>query len=49
MSYVHATLNDKTEREGKRLTPLGFCLRVIVNEKPQSLEKTISSVLSYCY
>ena len=29
-----------------RLTPLGFCLRVIVNEKPLNLEKTTSSVLS---
>ena len=27
-------------------TPLGFCLRVIVNEKPRNLEKTTSSVLS---
>ena len=29
-----------------RLTPLGFYLRVIVNEKPLNLEKTISCVLS---
>ena len=28
-----------------RVTPLGFYLRVIVNEKPLNLEKTISSVL----
>ena len=27
------------------VTPLGFYLRVIVNEKPLNLEKTISSVL----
>ena len=27
-------------------TPLGFCLRVIVNKKPLNLEKTISSVIS---
>ena len=26
--------------------PLGFCLRVIVNEKPLNLENTTSSVLS---
>ena len=31
---------------GMRVTPLGFCLRVIVNEKPLNLEKTTSSVLS---
>ena len=29
-----------------RGTPLGFCHRVIVNEKPVNLEKTTSSVLS---
>ena len=29
-----------------RITPLGFCLRVIVNKKPLNLEKTTSSVLS---
>ena len=28
------------------MTSLGFCLRVIVNEKPLDLEKTTSSVLS---
>ena len=27
------------------LTPLGFCLRVIVNENPLNLENTTSSVL----
>ena len=26
-------------------TPLGFCLRIIVNEKPLNLEKTTSSAL----
>ena len=31
---------------GMHVTPLGFCLRVIVNEKPLILEKTTSSVLS---
>ena len=29
-----------------RVTPLGFFLRVIVNEKTQNFEKTTSSVLS---
>ena len=29
-----------------RVTPLGFCLRVIVNEKPLNLEKTTYGVLS---
>ena len=38
--------NPKAERESKHVTPLGFCLRVIVNENPQNLEKTTSSVLS---
>ena len=33
------------QRESIRLTPLGFCLRVIVNENPLNLEKTTSSVL----
>ena len=28
------------------VTPLGFCLRIIVNEKPLNLEKTTSSALS---
>jgi len=28
------------------VTPLGFCLRVIVNKKPLNLEKTTSGVLS---
>ena len=31
---------------GMRVTPLGFCLRVFVNEKPINLEKTTTSVLS---
>ena len=39
--WVHAALNYKTkrerERESMRLTPLGFCLRVIVYEKPLNL------------
>ena len=29
-----------------RETPLGFCLRVIMNENPLNLEKMTSSVLS---
>ena len=29
-----------------RITPLGFCLRVIENEIPLNLEKTTCSVLS---
>ena len=36
--YVHAALNYKTEREPV-LTPLGFCLRVLVNEKPKILKR----------
>ena len=35
----------ETERE-LVLTPLGFCFRVIVNEKPLNLEKTRSGVPS---
>ena len=42
---AHDALNYKTERESMR-TFLGFCLRVIVNEKPINLEKTTSSILS---
>ena len=34
------------QKESMRVTPLGFCLRVIVNEKPLNLEKTTSSYLS---
>ena len=30
------------------VTHFGFCLSVIVNEKPLSVEKTTSSVLSVC-
>ena len=33
-------------QRGKRVTSLGFFLRVIVNQKPLNLEKTTSSVLS---
>ena len=36
-SSAIAVLNNKTERESIRITPLGFCLRVIVNETPQNL------------
>ena len=45
-SYTHAALKDKIEKESMRVTPLGFCLRVIVNENPLNLEKTTSSGLS---
>ena len=45
-SYAHVALKDETQRESICLTPLGFCRRVIVNEKPLNLEKTTSSVLS---
>ena len=31
-----------------RVTPLGFCLRVSVNENPINLEKTTSSVIAEC-
>ena len=31
---------------GMRVTPLGFCLRVKVNEKPLNLKKTTSNVRS---
>ena len=48
-SYANAALNNKTERESMRVTPLGFCLRVIVNEKLLNLEKTTSSVLSVLF
>ena len=41
----YAALNCKTERE-HAFTPLGFCLRVIVNKNPLNFEKTTSSVLS---
>ena len=44
LQYIYL-LQDR-ERESMRVTPLGFCLRVIVNEKPLNLEKTTSSVLS---
>ena len=52
-SYAHAELNYKTERESvlRRLsvTPLGFCLRVIVNDKLLILEKTTSIVLTVMF
>jgi len=38
-------MNYKTEKEPV-LTPLGFCLRVIVNITPLNIEKTTISVLS---
>ena len=45
-STAQSALNLKTETESMRETPLGLCIRVIVNEKPLSLEKTTSSFLS---
>ena len=33
-------------QRGMRITPLGICLRIMVNDKPLNLEKTTSSVLS---
>ena len=32
-----------------RVTPLGFCQRIIANEKPLNLEKTTYSVLSVLF
>ena len=44
---------NSTERESVlcrlRVTPLGFCLRIIVNKKHINLEQTISSVLSVIF
>ena len=49
-SFAQAMINYKTERERERermrVTPLGLCLRVIVNEKSLNLEKTTLSFLS---
>ena len=42
--FAQAPLKDEVEI--MRVTPLGLCLRVIVNKKPQNHEKTKSSVLS---
>ena len=43
-----AAWNYKTEREMRclRATPLGFCLRVILNETSLNFKKTTSSILS---
>ena len=43
--YAHAPKRGLVLRR-IRVTPLGFCLWIIVNEKPSNLEKTTSSVLS---
>ena len=40
-SYAHVL-----ELRRMRVTPFGFCLRVIMKEKPQHLEKTTFTVLS---
>ena len=39
MSYGHASLNYKTKRDSSLLNLLGFCLKVIVNEKRLNLRK----------
>ena len=44
-SYAHAPGKEPVLRR-MRVTPLGFCLRAYVNEKPLNLEKMINSVLS---
>ena len=53
--FVQNNFNEEAQRSyahpychlhGVRVTPLGFCFRVFVNEKPLNLEKTISSVIS---
>ena len=44
-SYAHAPEREPVLRR-MRLTSLGCCLRVIVNEKPLNLWKTTSSFLS---
>ena len=48
MSSAMAAWNYKTEREMRclRATPLGFCLKVILNETSLNFKKTTSSVLS---
>ena len=48
-SYMHAALKDKKERERMRVTPLDFCIRVIVNENPLNLEKQHLVFSLYCY
>ena len=49
-SYAHSAQNYKTDRElvlrHMRLTPLGSCLRGIVNENPLNIERTTFRVLS---
>ena len=41
-----SAFNDKRQTDSMRITPLGFYLRVVVNEKPLNLVKTTSSVIS---
>ena len=43
--YTHAPEREPVLRR-IRITPLGFCLTVIVNENPLYLEKTTCSFLS---
>ena len=45
-SNGHYALNDKTERESMRVSALGFCLRIILNEQSLFFKKTTSSVQS---
>ena len=45
-SYAYALfLYCNSRTRAQRVTPLGFCLGVIVNEKHLNLEKTTSSAL----
>ena len=49
MCNVRTAFNYKTGTEfvlrRMRVTPMGLCLRVIVDEKPQDLDKKTSSIL----
>ena len=45
-SYAHTLSLCPVIQRGMRVTSLGLCLRVIVNEKFLNLEKTTPSVLS---
>ena len=44
-SYAHVASNYKTERENGCVTPLGFCLKFIVNEKPLKRRHLVSFLL----
>ena len=45
-SFQELGSSAQAELNKERGTPLGLCLRVIVNEKPLNFEKSTSSVLS---